>query len=304
MKILLQAIIFFISIGTLQAQTVTDGLMMPKNNFCTGFMYSHDQWTNYWEGSVKRDNQNIGTITTQSLMWFGNYGITKKWNAIAMVPYVVTKANSGTLRGMAGVQDLTLAIKYNFFKTAFDSSAFKAFAVASYATPLTNYAPDYLPLSIGTASKRLSWRLTMNYALKQGIYANVSGGYTWRSNVYLDRPSHYYEGQLINSTEAYLPNVFDLFAAIGYHKKALQIELNLSQQSMWKGDDIRRQAMPEVGNRMNYSKLGGLVMYYVAKPRGLAVRGSYSYTIAGRNVGQSTTLMGGLMYTFQFFKNK
>ena len=51
------------------AQSLTDGLMMPKGNFCTGFMYTYDQWKNYWEGGLKRDNQNIGTITTTSITW-------------------------------------------------------------------------------------------------------------------------------------------------------------------------------------------------------------------------------------------
>src|SRR5918993_4871975 len=68
-----------------QAQTTTDGLMMGKNLFCTGFMYTHDKWTEYWEGELKRDNGNIGNVTTQSLMYYGVYGITGKLNLIAMV---------------------------------------------------------------------------------------------------------------------------------------------------------------------------------------------------------------------------
>jgi hypothetical protein len=55
---------------------------------------------------------------------------------------------------------------------------------------------------------------------------------------------------------------------------------------------------------MNYSKVGGLVMYYLPWIKNLAARGVVSYTVAGRNVGQSTTVMGGLMYTFYFSKNK
>src|SRR5215472_16095600 len=69
----------------LLAQTLTDGLMMPKKNLCTGFMYSTDSWKNYWEGSLKRDNLNIGTLTINSTLWVGSYGLTKKINLIAMV---------------------------------------------------------------------------------------------------------------------------------------------------------------------------------------------------------------------------
>ena len=92
-----------------QAQSLTDGLLMPKGNFCTGFMYMHDQWKDYWEGGLKRDNQNIGTITTETITWMGNYGVSDKLNIIAMVPYVKTKASQGVLAGMEGFQDVSLS---------------------------------------------------------------------------------------------------------------------------------------------------------------------------------------------------
>ncbi len=65
-------------------------------------MYTHDQWTDYWEGELKRDNGNIGKVTTQSLMWVGNYGITNKINVIAMLPYIKTKASHGYPSGYGG----------------------------------------------------------------------------------------------------------------------------------------------------------------------------------------------------------
>src|ERR1043165_2628658 len=84
----------------LNAQTLTDGLMMPKKNLCTGVIYSTDSWKNYWEGPLKRDNLNIGTITTNSAMWVGSYGLTEKINLIAMAPYVWTSSSGPTLHPM------------------------------------------------------------------------------------------------------------------------------------------------------------------------------------------------------------
>jgi hypothetical protein len=60
--------------------------------------------------------------------------------------------------------------------------------------------------------------------------------------------------------------------------------------------------MPFVSNNMDFDKAGLLVMYYLPKPKGLAVRGSGTYTLAGSNVGQSTTWMGGLLYTIHLTK--
>src|SRR5690349_4491572 len=118
-----------------QAQTPTDGLMMGKSLFCTGFMYTNDKWTDYWEGTLKRDNGNIGTITTQSLMYYGVYGITGKFNAIVMLPYVKTEASQGTLHSMQGVQDLTIGLKYNFLRLESDDITFRAFGGLYFSTP-------------------------------------------------------------------------------------------------------------------------------------------------------------------------
>src|SRR4051812_1203075 len=113
MKRILLAVVLVSSCLFSFGQTISDGIMMSKGAFCTGFMYGHEEWTKYWEGDLNRENQNIGTVTTRSLMWVGTYGITPKLNVIAMLPYVSVKASKGTLTGMEGIQDLTLAVKYN-----------------------------------------------------------------------------------------------------------------------------------------------------------------------------------------------
>ncbi|RYG40850.1 MAG: hypothetical protein EOO01_26435 [Chitinophagaceae bacterium] len=63
-----------------RAQTDVDAVMMSKNNLCTGFQYSVSSWDHYWEGKLKRTNENLGHVTTQMVGWMGNYGITNKLN--------------------------------------------------------------------------------------------------------------------------------------------------------------------------------------------------------------------------------
>lgn len=284
------------------SQTITDGLMMSKNAFCVGPMYSTDTWKSYWEGSLKRENPNIGTITTNMLTLMGNYGINEKINVIAMAPYVWTKASGGTLHSMEGVQDLTLAVKYKFFDQELAGGSLKAFGVLSGSVPLTNYTPDFLPLSIGVQSKTIAPRLNVNYKMANGWFANVSGAYVFRSNITLDRPSYYTDGQLFLTNEVGMPNQFSFFASIGYLKNGLQAEINFTQLNTLGGGDIRRQDMPFASNRMDFGKLGGTLMYYLPKPKNVALRASAMYTVAGLNVGQSTTLMAGILYTFHFGK--
>jgi hypothetical protein len=287
-----------------QAQTTTDGLMMPKNIFCGGFMYSHDQWTKYWEGSLKRTNGNIGTVSTQTAMFMGTYGLTNNINIIASVPYVWTKASQGTLHPMNGLQDLSVTVKYRFFKAISETGVLNFFGALTLSTPLSNYSPDFYPLSLGTASTRLGYRVTGNYAFKNGLYINGSANYTWRSDVYLDRAAYYSNSQLFLTDKVFMPNVFDFIVDVGYHKQAFQGEVYYTQQNTLGGSDIRRQDMPFVSNRMNFSKVGGLVMYYLPWPKNFAVRATGSYVVTGRNVGQSTMLMGGVLYTIYFKKDK
>jgi hypothetical protein len=304
MKRLLRLVVPVFMAAAAQAQTTTDGLMMPKNNFCTGFMGTYDKWTDYWEGSLKRENGNIGSITTTSVMWFGNYGVSDKLNILASVPFVMTKASAGTMHGMQGIQDLMVNVKYKFLRKPIDSAVFSAFVVGGLGTPLTNYSPDFLPLSIGMASKQANVRLNLNYFTKMKLYVNGSVGYTFRSNVELDRESYYSDGEIYFTNQVDMPNVLDFSFSVGYINRGLETKLSYIQQNTQGGGDIRRQDMPFVSNQMNFSKVEALAMYYLPKPKYFAVRGAYSYTVAGRNVGQSSTVLAGLLYTFHFSKSK
>jgi hypothetical protein len=53
-----------------------DAIYMPKGTVCVGTMYTHSSWSKYWENTLKRENLNIGTHTTQSVMVMPAIGIT------------------------------------------------------------------------------------------------------------------------------------------------------------------------------------------------------------------------------------
>ena len=85
----------------------------------------------------------------------------------------------------------------------------------------------------------------------------------------LDRPSYFTDGQLFLSDEVAMPDVFDYTVSAGYLKGGLQVPISFSQQNTLGGGDIRRQDMPFVSNRMNFSKLDAVVMYSLPKPKSL-----------------------------------
>lgn len=279
---------------SLHAQTIDDGIMLPKKTLFSGGLYTWDSWDEYWEGPLKRSNDNVGTITTQVNTWYANYGLTDRLNVISGVPYVWTRASNGVLHGIDGLQDLTLAAKYAVVDRG--ASGLRVIGLASAGIPLTHYNPELLPLSIGTGSTRVSGRGTVNYQTQRGWFVNGTSAYTWRSHITLDRPYFFTDGEFVMSDEVDMPGVFDYAMGAGYLRSGVILTGTFSQQRTLGGGDIRRQDMPFVSNRMNFSKVGGMVMYPIPKLGGLAAQAAYAYTLNGRNVGQANTFTVGLLY--------
>jgi hypothetical protein len=141
-----------------KAQTEIDGIMMAKNNYCSGIMYNYSSWDQYWEGTLKRNNLNLGTVSTSMIAYMGNYGVSDKLNVLFGLPYIKTKASAGTLSGMSGLQDLSLWVKWMPYEKEFGKSTLSFYAIGGVSVPVSDYTPDLLPLSIGLRSKTISLR--------------------------------------------------------------------------------------------------------------------------------------------------
>ncbi|RZU41575.1 hypothetical protein [Edaphobacter modestus] len=285
--------------GAACAQTMQDGIMLARGVLCAGSLYTHDQWSSYWEGSRQRVNGNIGTITTQSVSAMANYGITDRINVLANVPYVWTNASQGVLHGQSGFQDFSFAVKGDPLRLRLKQvGTLRAIVLVSTSLPMTNYTPDLQPLSLGLNSKTLTGRGTLNFLGRRGLYLNAGAAYTFRANVTLDRPYYYTNDQMYLSNEVAMPNVFDYSTSVGYYRHDMKIVGNFAQQQTRGGGDIRRQDMPFVSNRMNYSAAGFEIQYPIPHLRRLQYWVAYRNVFDGRNVGQANTITTGLMYTF------
>jgi hypothetical protein len=281
------------------AQTPDDGLMMQKRVLSAGVFYTHDSWDHYWEGTLKRTNGNIGSLAQQSVTPIVGYGVSDRLSVMAMLPYVQTHASQGVLHDISGLQDLTVSAKLKLLTTGASSrGALSAFVVGTAAVPVGDYTPDFFPLSIGTAGGRASGRLTLSYQSPSAWFVNASSAFTFCSNVRLNRNSYYTDGQLYLTNEVSMPNVVDYTVTAGVSRGRWRIPVSLVQQHTLGGGDIRRQDMPFVSNRMDFTKLDGGVMY--ALPKNLSIKFGAAHVLSGRNVGQSTTFTSGLVYAHRF----
>lgn len=284
------------------AQTEMDAIMMNRNQICNGFVYNHSSWDEYWEGTLKRSNLNMGTVTTQSVMYMGAYGITDKLNVLAGLPYVWTKASAGTLHGMKGVQDLSLFVKWKPLSKTFGKNKISLFTIGGFSTPVSDYVIDFLPMSVGLGSTNLTGRIMADY--QRGKF-NVTGSaaYIWRSNVKLDRDS-YYDTELHLTNEVEMPNAANYQLRAGYRGKYLLAEGLLTNWTTLGGFDITRNNMPFPSNRMNATTTGVQLKYTFPKMPGISLVGGASYTVAGRNMGQATSFNAGAFYAFYIGKEK
>lgn len=286
-----------------RSQSIDDGIMLTKHTIFAGVMYSHDVWDQYWEGPLERTNGNLGIVTNNNLMVTGDYGLTKRLNVLGEVPYIRTNASQGVLHGQSGFQDLTLAAKYNFFNAPLGANwVVHGIGVVTGSLPMTNYAVDLLPLSIGTHSKRVGLRSTFSAQSSRGLYVNTSAAYTWRGNVTLDRSSYFTNNHLYLTNEVGMPSVTNFNASVGYYRHNRQLTGDYYQQRTRGGGDIRQQDSPFVSNRVDFTRAGFTAMTpFPWHPlHDVCVMFLYSRTFDGRNAGQSNTYTPALMYNFTF----
>lgn len=302
MKYLYCFVMYTIFSNSMNAQTEIDGLMMQKNYFCVGTTYGKSSFSQYWEGDLKRENANLGTVTSSNISINGNFGISKKLNFLFSVPYIWTNASAGVMDGQKGFQDISLWLKYVFFSKEIYGGDFNTIALGGYSNPISNYNPDFLPLSIGLNSKVSTARLMFDYHRKN-LSITASGAFMYRSNVFLDRNT-YYTTEMHYSNEVYMPNMTNFNVRVGYRTSVWIFEGIFDQMNTLGGFDIPRNGMPFVSNQMNASRIGLNLKYEAPFLDGLSFVFNANQTILGRNVGQTTSFNTGVFYIIDFSKKQ
>lgn len=165
----------FAFVQRVSAQTPTDGIMMSKGEICFGANYMHDSWDEYWEGTLLRDNGNIGTFTRTTLMPMVALGLTDKLNILMQAPWVKTEASGGQLQGVSGFSDFGIFLKAQAFHIDLGPGKLAFNPTVGVGFPMSNYLEDYAPFSLGLGCPDLTLRAILQYKLNMGIY--VRGTY-------------------------------------------------------------------------------------------------------------------------------
>lgn len=284
----------------LHAQNDVDGIMMGKNLFCAGVMAANSSWSQYWEGTRLRINENLGTVKTGMVGAMGSYGVSKNLNLLFSLPYVQTKATAGQLKGFNGLQDVSVWAKYRVFRKKTTRSSFSVFGIGGFSTPTHNYVKDYLPLSIGLGSRNLTLRGMLDYEYRN-VFATFSGSLISRSNITIDRQA-YYTTQMTYSDKVSMPEVLYTNVRVGFRNKEIVAEVVADQWTTQGGFDITRNNMPFPSNRMNQTRIGVNGKYEPVKWKGVSLTSAFYQTLAGRNMGKSSFFQFGFFYIIKMKK--
>lgn len=287
---------------TVNAQTETDALMIPKNYFCAAGIYTHNSWDHYWEGTFKRENLNLGTISSNVYAVGGNYGLSNRVNVLFMIPYIKTNASAGTLRGQSGVQDISLAVKWLAVKQEVGRGLLSLHAIVSGVIPVGNYQADFLPLSLGMQTKSIALRGLVNYQVGRFFVAGA-GQYVRKDNITIDRDS-YYTTEMHYTNQVAMPNATNFLFSTGYRSLKFNAEATLTKVNTIGGFDITKNNMPFPSNNMDATLAGGVFKYMFQSIAGLELTAGGNYVLKGRNVGQNLSVFGGVYYVFSVKKDK
>jgi hypothetical protein len=287
---------------TVNAQTEIDALMIPKNYFCAAGIYTHNSWDHYWEGTFKRENLNLGTISSNIYAVGGNYGLSNRVNVLFMVPYIKTNASAGTLRGQSGVQDISLAVKWLAVKQEVGRGLLSLHAIASGVIPVGNYQADFFPLSLGMQTKSIALRGLINYQVGRFFVAGA-GQYVRKDNITIDRDS-YYTTEMHYTNQVAMPNATNFLFSTGYRSLKFNAEATLTKVNTIGGFDITKNNMPFPSNNMDATLAGGIFKYMFQSIAGLELTAGGNYVLKGRNVGQNLSVFGGVYYVFSVKKDK
>ncbi len=289
------------------AQTPTDDIMMPSGQVCAAVMYSHASWDQYWQGTTKLTNGNVGTLTTQSVSPMAAIGIFNWLNAYVGINYISAQPSAGTLAGTYGWQDAGIWLKYEPLNRSFGPGSIHGEAVFGFTGPVGNYAPEY-PYSLGLGCTNTSLGGILEYEHESGAYVRGEAAYNERGTTTISE-DYYYTTQQYYSNQVAIPEAVNYTATAGYRIPSGEwyAEGFFSGQHTNGGFDIRQWQAPFPSNQMDFTLVGADAHYYPPMLKGFGTLGIIvegSYVLTGRNVGQTTNLAAGLTYQFNVWGHR
>lgn len=271
------------------AQSPVDGFMKKKGKGSITLSRSVENYSEVFLVPQKVNTVPIfNEITITSASLYVDYAITDDLMVIANLPYIEAEGNASALsqsRGFEntreGFQDLSLYAKYRVYTKEFDSSKLNFIASGGVEFPVGDYRVDeglQSILAIGNRSTDITGLGIASFHHDSGFFATGQAGYSFRNNQ--------------------VPDAFLNELKIGYAKYGFYIDAFIANQISQGGSDILGVGFTGFfpATQVNYTRIG--LNGYVPVTDYLGISSGINTFIAGRNLGDSTGVYGGLTFSF------
>lgn len=278
-------------LSAVNAQSLVSGFMAGKGHGSVVVSGTVERYSSVYLAPAKIDKVPIfDEVRVSSLNLYGSYGISDKLEAVVSLPYIESKGNADEqvvkaqnyTNRRAGLQDLTVLLKGKVLSRELGTNVLDILAVVSASTPVSDYKSEeglgYI-IAIGNHAKKATVSGVAHLKTVSGVFFTGQAGYSVRDNS--------------------APNAFVAETKVGYAGPKLYVDaLAAFQHSDKDGTDILQPGFTGFfpATRVNYVRLGASAFRPLAKGFGLTV-GVNTY-VAGRNLGKSTGVSGGVAYNF------
>ncbi|WP_375434475.1 hypothetical protein [uncultured Hymenobacter sp.] len=273
------------------AQSLVSGFMAGKGHGSVVVSGTVERYSSVYLAPTKINKVPIfDEVRVSSVNLYGSYGITDKLEAVVSLPYIESKGNANEqvvkaqnyTNQRAGLQDLTVLLKGKVLSRELGTNVLDILAVVSGSAPVSDYKSEaglgYI-IAIGNHAKKATLSGVAHLKTVSGVFFTGQAGYSVRDNS--------------------APNAFVAETKVGYAGPKLYIDaLAAFQHSEKDGTDILQPGFTGFfpATRVNYVRLAASAFRPLAKGFGLTV-GVNTY-VAGRNLGKSTGVSGGVAYNF------
>jgi hypothetical protein len=224
----------------------------------------------------------------QLLSLFAEYGVTEKFDLVAVGSYVFTASQSG-------LQDGGLFAKYRpFYEKIGNSGKLGVLFGTGVGFPLS----DYEPLATGALGQKAVFvpaRLLLQLETPSGLFFNLTGGYNWRLDELDENDIEAIQAERPDYEPVEPPNYATFLFKIGFPAAHYYLDAWVEQQVTSGGADYV-PGVPDLPQAygVSYTQIGGTAYYSENGKNGFYA--SSGYILGGRNTSRILRLTFGMVF--------
>ncbi len=271
-------------------QSPVNGFMQKKGHGSVVLSHNFESYNSVFLVPKKVEGVPIfNEIKVNSTSVYTTYGLSDKLNLILNVPYIKAEgaASEQVLKNLnyknaqSGLQDVSVYVKYKALTVESDKRTFSLVGAVGVKTPLGDYTVDNGLQTIVAIGNRATSVNALAIGLlrdNSGLFVSGQAGYCLRNKQ--------------------VPDAVMSELKVGLIKPRFYADVLIANQTSLGGTDILADGFQGFfpSTKVNYTRIGLNIFVPIYGQFGLCTGGS-TY-IAGRNLGQSTSVYGGVSCSF------